>query len=53
MILLVKLDILQVQQNVKVKKLGAQGSSSSSSRVSDYHYHSYYHYYYFLNDSQV
>ncbi len=52
MILLVKLDILQVQQNVKVKKLGAQGSSSSS-RVSDYHYHSYYHYYYFLNDSQV
>ncbi len=51
MILLVKLDILQVQQNVKVKKLGAQGSSSS--RVSDYHYHSYYHYYYFLNDSQV
>lgn len=52
MILLIKLDILQVQQNVKVKKLGAQGSSSSS-RASDYHYHSSSYYYYFLNDSQV
>lgn len=37
---LIKLDILHVQQNVKVKKLGAQGSSS---RASDF--------YYFLNDS--
>jgi len=52
MILLIKLDILHVQQNVRAKKLRAQGSSSSS-RASDYHYHSYYHYYYFLNDSQV
>jgi hypothetical protein len=41
---LIILDILHAQQNVKVKKLGAQGSSSS--RASDY-----YHYYYFLNDS--